>query len=86
MTSRRRWPSGCPYLAQAIGAKPPRRVPVWLGRLAAGDVAVRWMTEGRGASNEKAKRELDWRPRFGSWREGFRDGLGLAPAAERMAA
>ena len=75
-----------PYLAQAIGAKPPRRVPVWLARLAAGDVAVQWMTEGRGASNEKARRELDWRPRFGSWREGFRDGLRIAPAAERMAA
>jgi nucleoside-diphosphate-sugar epimerase len=76
-----------PYLAQTIGAKPPRRVPAWLGRLAAGDVAVRWMTEGRGASNDKAKLELDWRPAFGSWRDGFRDGLAAPqPPAERVAA
>jgi 2-alkyl-3-oxoalkanoate reductase len=71
-----------PYLAQVIGAKPPRRVPAWVGRLAAGDVPVRWMTEGRGASNEKARRELDWRPAFGSWREGFRNGLGAAAEPE----
>ncbi len=75
-----------PYLAQAIGVKPPRRVPAWLGRLAAGDVPVQWMTEGRGASNEKAKRELDWRPAWSSWRNGFRDGLGLPRAAEKVAA
>jgi 2-alkyl-3-oxoalkanoate reductase len=75
-----------PYLARVVGAKPPRRVPVWLGRLAAGDVAVRWMTEGRGSSNEKAKRELDWRPAWSSWRTGFRDGLGLARAGEQVAA
>jgi nucleoside-diphosphate-sugar epimerase len=71
-----------PYLARVAGAKPPRRVPVWLGRLAAGDVPVRWMTEGRGSSNEKARRELDWRPAWSSWRNGFRDGLGLQRAAE----
>jgi nucleoside-diphosphate-sugar epimerase len=64
-----------PYLAECVGAKAPLRVPKWLGRLAAGDVAVQWMTEGRGASNEKAKRELSWRPRWRSWRDGFRDGL-----------
>jgi nucleoside-diphosphate-sugar epimerase len=64
-----------PHLAEAVGAKPPMRVPVWLGRLAAGQVAVQWMTQGRGASNEKAKRELDWRPAWPSWREGFRAGL-----------
>jgi nucleoside-diphosphate-sugar epimerase len=75
-----------PYLARVVGAKPPRRLPVWLGRLAAGDVPVRWMTEGRGSSNEKAKRELDWRPAWSSWRDGFRDGLGLARAAEQAAA
>jgi len=74
-----------PYLAQVVGAKPPRRVPAWLGRLAAGDVPVRWMTEGRGSSNEKAKRELDWRPAWSSWRDGFRDGLGPARAAETVA-
>jgi hypothetical protein len=56
-------------------------VPAWLGRLAAGEAAVRWMTDGRGVSNEKAKRELDWRPAWRSWREGFRHGLGEAPRA-----
>lgn len=64
-----------PLLAAAVGAKPPRRLPAWLGRLFAGEVAVRWMTEGRGASNEKARRELDWRPAWSSWRDGFRRGL-----------
>jgi 2-alkyl-3-oxoalkanoate reductase len=64
-----------PHLAEAVGAKPPMRLPVWLARAAAGEVVVRWMTEGRGASNEKAKRELDWRPAWTSWRDGFRHGL-----------
>ena len=44
-----------PDLAEAVGAKPPRRVPVWLARIAAGEVPVRWMTEGRGASNARFK-------------------------------
>jgi nucleoside-diphosphate-sugar epimerase len=61
-----------PYLAELAGAKPPMRVPVWLGYLAAGQVAVRWMTESRGASNEKAKRELGWTPVWRTWRNGFR--------------
>jgi nucleoside-diphosphate-sugar epimerase len=65
-----------PYLADAVGAKPPLRVPTWLARLMAGEVAVRWMTEGRGSSNAKAKRELNWTPDWSSWRQGFRDGLG----------
>jgi 2-alkyl-3-oxoalkanoate reductase len=64
-----------PAFAAAVGAKPPRRVPVWLGRLAAGEVLVRMMTEIRGASNAKARAELDWVPRWRSWREGFRHGL-----------
>ncbi|HEY8458725.1 MAG TPA: NAD-dependent epimerase/dehydratase family protein, partial [Actinopolymorphaceae bacterium] len=64
-----------PYLADVLGAKPPLRVPVWLGRLVAGEVAVRWMTQARGSSNEKAKRELAWRPAWSTWRDGFRDGL-----------
>jgi nucleoside-diphosphate-sugar epimerase len=64
-----------PYLAEQVGAKPPMRVPVWLGRVMAGEVPVRWMTEGRGASNKKATRELGWAPGWRSWREGFRDGL-----------
>jgi nucleoside-diphosphate-sugar epimerase len=61
-----------PALAVALGAKPPRRVPRWLGRLAAGEPGVALMTETRGASNEKAKRELGWTLRYPSWREGFR--------------
>jgi nucleoside-diphosphate-sugar epimerase len=64
-----------PYLARVAGAKPPMRVPVWLARVLAGDVAVIMMTEGRGFSNAKAKRELGWTPRYPSWREGFREGL-----------
>jgi nucleoside-diphosphate-sugar epimerase len=64
-----------PYLAEAVGAKPPMRVPVWLGGLLAGEVTVRWSTRARGSSNEKAKRELGWQPKWSSWREGFRDGL-----------
>ena len=60
-----------PVLAKALGAKPPRRFPVWLARLFAGDVAVMMGTEVRGASNAKAKRELSWTPRYPSWREGF---------------
>jgi 2-alkyl-3-oxoalkanoate reductase len=71
-----------PYLAEAVGAKRPRRVPVWLARLMAGSVAVRWMTEGRGSSNSKAKREIDWAPRWRSWRDGFRRGLGDAAGGE----
>jgi nucleoside-diphosphate-sugar epimerase len=60
-----------PAAAETLGAKPPRRVPRWLGRIAAGEAATVMMTEVRGASNEKAKRELGWRPRYSSWREGF---------------
>lgn len=74
-----------PHLARAVGAKPPLRVPAWLGRLVAGEVAVRWMTEGRGASNEKARRELGWRPGWASWRDGFRDGLTGAPTGGQVA-
>jgi 2-alkyl-3-oxoalkanoate reductase len=70
-----------PELARALGAPPPRRVPVWLGRLATGEVGVSVMTQIRGASNAKAKRELGWRPRFPTYREGFRDGLGTAAPA-----
>jgi nucleoside-diphosphate-sugar epimerase len=65
-----------PALANALDAKPPRRIPRWLGRLAAGETATLMMTEVRGASNEKAKRELGWTPRYASWRQGFAQGLG----------
>jgi nucleoside-diphosphate-sugar epimerase len=61
-----------PYLAACAGAKRPMRVPVWLARLLAGDQAVVMMTEGRGFSNAKAKRELGWAPRYPSWRQGFK--------------
>ena len=65
-----------PYAAETFGAKPPRRVPRWLGRLLAGEAATVMMTEVRGASNERAKRMLGWQPRFASWRRGFAEGLG----------
>jgi nucleoside-diphosphate-sugar epimerase len=65
-----------PVLASALDAKPPRRVPRWLVRLAAGEAAAVMMTDVRGASNEKAKRELGWKPRYASWRQGFAQGLG----------
>ena len=68
-----------PELARAVGAKPPRHVPAWLGRLVVGEVGVAMMTQIRGASNAKAKRELGWAPHFASWREGFRTGLDNPP-------
>lgn len=64
-----------PYLAACAGAKPPMRVPKWLARLLAGQVAVTMMTEGRGFSNAKARRELGWELRYPSWRQGFKAGL-----------
>ena len=64
-----------PYLAESAGAKPPRRVPAWLARLFAGNLAVTMMTEGRGFTNAKAKRELGWQLRYPTWREGFRESL-----------
>ena len=60
-----------PAVAESVGAKRPRKVPRWLGRVLAGEVATVMMTEVRGASNEKAKRELGWRPGHPSWREGL---------------
>jgi nucleoside-diphosphate-sugar epimerase len=64
-----------PALAGAAGAKPPRRVPRWIGRLAAGEAVAMMMTDCRGASNAKARRELGWEPAYPSWREGFRAAL-----------
>jgi nucleoside-diphosphate-sugar epimerase len=60
-----------PVAAKALGAKPPRRFPKWLARLFGGEVAVVMGTEGRGASNAKAKRELGWTLQHSSWRKGF---------------
>lgn len=65
-----------PFLAAAIGAKAPRHIPAWLGRLAIGGQGVAMMTEIRGASNAKAKRLLNWRLKWPSWRTGFREALG----------
>ena len=64
-----------PYLAACAGAKRPMRIPRWLARILAGDAAVTMMTEGRGFSNAKAKRELGWELRYPSWRQGFAEEL-----------
>jgi nucleoside-diphosphate-sugar epimerase len=71
-----------PMLARSIGARPPRRLPVWLVRRIAGPAAVMMMTEARGASNAKAKAELGWTPAWPTWREGFAalDGATRSPA------
>jgi nucleoside-diphosphate-sugar epimerase len=60
-----------PLLARSLGARPPRRVPAWLARALATPGSVVLMTDARGASNAKAKAELDWTPAWPSWREGF---------------
>jgi 2-alkyl-3-oxoalkanoate reductase len=60
-----------PALAAALGAKPPRRVPEWVGRLVMGS-GLDMMMQARGAANAKAKKELGWTPRYPTWREGFR--------------
>jgi nucleoside-diphosphate-sugar epimerase len=64
-----------PWLAQCVGAPPPRHVPNWLARLLIGDHAVSMMNDIRGVSNAKARQDLNWRPRWSSWKEGFREGL-----------
>jgi nucleoside-diphosphate-sugar epimerase len=75
-----------PVVAQALGAKPPRRVPIWLARLLAGEAAVVMGTTARGASNAKVKRELGWTLRYPSWRQGFREvyAQSAAPAGPRI--
>jgi nucleoside-diphosphate-sugar epimerase len=65
-----------PELATIAGAKPPRHIPIWLARIAAGEVGVSMMTQIRGMSNTKARRELEWRPRYPSFRDGFPAALG----------
>jgi len=60
-----------PCLASCLGAKPPRHAPVWLGRLLGGELVVSLMTQARGASNAKARREFGWTPAYPSWRDGF---------------
>jgi nucleoside-diphosphate-sugar epimerase len=65
-----------PEYAAAVGARPPRKVPRLLARVAAGRLGVYMTTGLQGATNEKIKRELGWSPRWASWREGFREALG----------
>jgi nucleoside-diphosphate-sugar epimerase len=74
-----------PVLADALGAKPPRHVPVWLVRLIAGEDAVMGATQSRGASNAKAQRELGWTLRYPSWRQGFAAAY-RRPQPDRVAA
>ena len=64
-----------PSFCQAVGAPKPLRVPAWLARLVAGTYGVLTMTSAEGASNERAKQQLGWTPRYPSWREGFRTAL-----------
>ena len=64
-----------PYLAKCAEAKPPMRVPKWIAKALAGEVAVAMMTEGRAFTNAKAKRELGWVLRYPTWRIGFKDGM-----------
>jgi nucleoside-diphosphate-sugar epimerase len=65
-----------PVLAKAVGGKPPRKLPHWVGELLIGKEGVSMMTQVRGGSNAKAKRELDWAPQYASWRRGFMEALG----------
>jgi len=70
-----------PVMASTLGAKPPRHVPRWLARLLAGEAVAMMATESRGATNEKAKRELGWTLRYPSWRQGFAATYGSGAAA-----
>lgn len=70
-----------PVLAEALGARPPRHVPIWLARLVAGEAAVVMATQSRGSSNARAKRELGWAPRYASWRQGFREAYSRSNSA-----
>jgi 2-alkyl-3-oxoalkanoate reductase len=65
-----------PYLAEQVGGRKPMRLPAWLGRPMLGQLGIAMMTSVRGSSNAKAKRELGWTPRYATWREGFRTGIG----------
>jgi nucleoside-diphosphate-sugar epimerase len=75
-----------PEAARLLGAKPPHRLPAWIGRFVLGDVGVSMMTLARGSSNAKAKRVLGWQPEYASWRDGFRRGLSDPPTIEYLRA
>lgn len=75
-----------PYLAEVAGAKPPLHVPVWAGKLAAGEAVVSMMTQTRGSSNSKAKTVLGWAPRHSSWREGFQSWVAEDQSSNRREA
>jgi nucleoside-diphosphate-sugar epimerase len=64
-----------PFVADVLGAGPPRHLPAWLARIAAGEAAVYLMTQARGGSNARAKAELGWKPAYPDWRAGFRAAL-----------
>ena len=70
-----------PAMAEALGAPTPRKVPAWLAKLFAGELGFIMMTQIRGISNAKAKRELGWTLRYPSWRQGFLATYGVARAA-----
>jgi nucleoside-diphosphate-sugar epimerase len=72
-----------PQLAAMLGAKPPRHIPAWIGRLVTGEVGVAMMTQSRGSSNAKARRELRWEPAHPSWRTGFAETVGGTPCGVR---
>lgn len=72
-----------PTYAQLLGAARPLRVPKLVDRLGAGAYGLYFMTQQRGASNQKAKKRLRWEPRYPSWREGFRSELARQPVPER---
>jgi 2-alkyl-3-oxoalkanoate reductase len=74
-----------PALAGILGAKPPFHIPAWVGRLLAGEHMVAMMTQVHAASNAKAKQELDWRPAYASWRQGFAEAA-RQPVERRIAA
>jgi nucleoside-diphosphate-sugar epimerase len=73
-----------PALAAKLGAQPPRRVPKWLARIAAGEHIVMLMTETRAGSNAKATRELSWEPAHASWRQGFAEVLAPMQSADKV--
>jgi 2-alkyl-3-oxoalkanoate reductase len=74
-----------PELARVVGARPPRRVPVWFARLIIGDAGVAMMTQSRGSSNARIRRAFNWRPTYPSWREGFRRSVTADAAASAVA-